>query len=166
MSPPRSPSGNPTSDVKCPRCYAANLPAARFCGRCGFFLEPPQRTDGVGAALGRHPDALDAPKGFVPVADAANLHFRRLPGWGGSASTGIETAAVELFNGGYALRSVVLRFRGRDGAGIDVFAVERSLAEWPRGETVRIELQSFDIPAPAESLEVALVSADFAPAGA
>jgi hypothetical protein len=72
--------------------------------------------------------------------------------------SGTETIAVLVFNGGHSLREVVLGVCGRDEQGAEAFTMRRELTDLPRGETARLEVASYDLPAPACNIGVTLVS--------
>jgi hypothetical protein len=146
---------------KCPRCRDENRPQARFCARCGLLLES---SAGVPLRPGRlsHPNPLPAPDGFQPCAEAENLHFRWESAWGGSMLAGTESISVVLFNGGYPLEAVELQVSGCDGSGRQVLVVEYPVEELPRGREVKVEVPSYELPAPVKELALSLVSAEFA----
>lgn len=146
----------------CPRCSTANPDAARYCRQCGLAL-----TAGPGGFLGAgrvgHSDPLEAPAGFQPLADAPDLFFQCESAWGGAVLLGTETLALKAFNAGYPLADVKLRVRGEDAGGGTVFAVEREIARWRRGKMITLEIASWELPAPAAKLVLALVTAEFGP---
>jgi hypothetical protein len=148
-------------EYTCPRCQSDNPSAARFCRLCGLALVP-----GPGGLLGAgavpHPEPLAAPAGYEPVAGAPDLHFHWEAAWGGKVLLGTETLAVEVFNGGYDLRDVVLTVRGTDDEGTTVFSINQDVARWPRGETVGLEVPSWELPAPARRIVVTVDAARFA----
>jgi hypothetical protein len=149
-------------EAPCPRCYTANPEAARYCRRCGLLLvEGPSGPLGPGRV--RHPQPLPTPDGFQPLADGADLLFRNQAAGGGTALSGTEGLTITIFNAGYPLTKVTVRIRGEDRAGGAVFAVERSIADLPRGKSADLEIASWELPEPAERVIVTLVSAEFGP---
>lgn len=148
----------------CPRCRSLNRPAARFCASCGLSLAPGS-AGALAAGRIRHPRPLPAPEQFEPCAEAVDLFFRWEAAWGGRVLLGTEGIGVVLFNGGHPLQQVVLKVRGRDEQGGGLFAVEQTVPELPRGEQVRIEIPSYELPAPVRAVSVALLSAEFGPEG-
>jgi hypothetical protein len=147
---------------KCPRCHAGNRPEARFCAHCGLSLAA--GLDGtLTAGRIRHPDPLAAPEGFAPCDHAANLYYRWESAWGGRTFLGTESIAVTLFNGGYPLQHAVFAVQGRDESGRQLFASDHTADELPRGQEVRIEVPSYELPAAPRELTVSLVAAEFGP---
>lgn len=144
----------------CPRCGSANTPAARYCARCGLSL-----TTAIGgtpeAGRIRHPNALPAPAGYEPFADAADLYWHWESAWGGKRLLGTESIGVLLFNAGYPLSNVTVQITGESQTGRRLFEVQQTAEELPRGEPVMVEVASYDIPSPPERLRVSLVSAEF-----
>ncbi len=133
---------------------------AHFCAQCGLMLEV--GAQGVrGAGRAPHRDALPAPEKYESIQQAANLHFRSEAAGGGAPLLGTEALMVTVFNGGYDLCEVVLRLRGQDAAGQELVAVEREINEWPRGESVELEIPSYELPDIVHALSVELVTAEF-----
>lgn len=151
---------NQTAQNQCPRCRDLSRPDARFCARCGLLLAG---TEGQALIPGRieHPAALQAGDGFLPCADATDLHFRWESAWGGSMLSGTESISLELFNGGYPLTAVDLEISGVDGAGRQVLCTRQTVEDLPRGRHVRIEIPSYELPAPVTQICVSLVTAEF-----
>ena len=147
----------------CPRCLAGNLRSARYCARCGLDLGPDVE-DAPRPGQIRHPNPLVANEGFKPCADAVDVYFQWHSAWGGSVPLGTEALAVVLFNAGYSLSGVEIEVRGEQPAGTRIFAVRHVLEALPRGETVRTEIPSYELPEPAETLTVSLLSAEYASA--
>lgn len=73
---------------------------------------------------------------------------------------GTEGIAVMVTSAGYALEEVVLEVKGLDGGGNELFAVQKSVEELPRGREVRVEVPSYDVPADPKELTVTLVSGE------
>lgn len=146
--------------MKCPRCSRRNPDVARFCRHCGLGLEV--GPDGVLGA-GRAPltDPLPGPQGFQPVRQAANLYFRWEAIGGGPPLLGTESLALLLFNGGYDLADVNLRVVGTGQTGRALCAIDRTVEEWPRGQHVRLEIPSYELPDRVQALYVELRSAAF-----
>ena len=144
----------------CPRCGTDNPEVARFCRQCGLVLI--RGADGLlGAGRLQHPEPLPVPDGYEPVQDAQDLYFHWEAAWGGEVLLGTETLALRMFNAGYPLAAVLLRVHGEDENGKVVFTAEKEIGSWPRGGEVTLEIASWEMPAPARKLVVALASADF-----
>jgi hypothetical protein len=144
----------------CPRCATTSPEAARYCRQCGLPLIADD--DGLrGAGRVPHPEPLSPPRDHWPIEHAQDLHFRWQAAGGGTPLLGTEALEVWVFNGGYDLVDVVLATRGEDAAGQTVFRVERELASWPRGETQRLEIPSWELADRVQGLRVALVRAAF-----
>jgi hypothetical protein len=111
----------------------------------------------------RHPEPLPAPEGFEPIRKAADLYHYSESAWGGRRLLGTENIGFRVFNAGYPLRDVTLSIRGEDDGGSQIFAVEHTVEELPRGEQVTLEVASYEIPAEPKRLTVTLVSAEFYP---
>jgi len=109
----------------------------------------------------RHPQPLAVPQGFTAVGRAADLYFRSESAWGGERLLSTESIGVVLFNAGYPLQEVVLEGRGADQNDKKLFTIEQTVLELPRGEQIKIEVASYELPAPVRALFVALVSAAF-----
>ena len=84
---------------------------------------------------------------------------------GGSVLLSTESLSLTLFNGGYALANVVLRLRGTDADGHEVYSIEQSVEALPRDDEVMMEIPSYELPAPAQSMVISLVSAEYGPEG-
>ncbi len=133
---------------------------AHFCAQCGLMLEV--GAQGVrGAGRAPHRDALPAPEGYESIREAVDLHYRCEAASGGSLLLGTEPLTVTAFNGGYDLCEVVLRVWVRNAAGQELVAVEREIQEWPRGESVELEIPSYELPDIVRALSVELVTAEF-----
>lgn len=147
-------------DLSCPRCRAENPSVARFCARCGLMLES---LDGGPLVAGRmrHPEPLPAPEGFEPCADAVDVYFRCESAWGGARLLGTEGVSATLFNGGYPLEDVVLMVRGTDDCDREVFVVEHTVNQLPRGRELAIEIPSYEFPGPVHAVRLSLVAAEF-----
>ena len=144
----------------CPRCKTANPEVARFCRHCGLtLLMGPDGPLGAGAV--RHPDPLPVPEGFEPLEGAPNLSSHCEAAWGGEVLSETEPLALCLFNGGYGLADVVLRIRGADESGHEVYSGEKEIELWPRGERVTVEIPSWELSVPAHAFTVTLASAQF-----
>ncbi len=100
--------------------------------------------------------------GFEPCRDAADLFFRWGAAWGGTLLLGTEGLGITLFNGGYPLCNVDFDVVGQNDAGREVFRVQTSLPELPRGVETMAEIPSYELPDEAASrLIVSLASAEF-----
>lgn len=133
---------------------------ASFCRHCGLMLAVgAQGVKGAGRAPQREP--LPAPAGYESIQDAVDLHYRCEAAGGGTPLLGTEALMVTVFNGGYDLCAVVLRVRGQDAAGQELVAIEREIDEWPRGESVELEIPSYELPDIVHALSVELANAEF-----
>lgn len=146
----------------CPRCDAGTSPEGKFCAQCGLSLIGIEGEPVAGQT--RHPNPLAVPDEYQLIDDAVDLYFRFESAWGGKRLSGTENIGVVLLNTGYPLREVTLRVRGHDEAGQELFSVEQTADELPRGEPAQIEIASYEIPADLRRLDVTLVSAAFSPA--
>jgi len=147
-----------SDERRCARCGASNVDVARYCARCGGSKSVDPQTCGRVS----HPAPLAAPPGFRRCEEAADLCYQVEASGGGSVLLGTEGFDVTIYNRGYPLASVVLKVHGLDAQGQSVFSVELSCDRLPRGETVTLELPSYEISEPASGLAVALVSAEYA----
>ncbi|MCG3125499.1 MAG: hypothetical protein CHACPFDD_00322 [Phycisphaerae bacterium] len=144
---------------RCPRCEASNVPAARFCARCGMTLSADAALLKAGQV--RDPTAAAAPSGYRAVGDAANLSYRLESAWGGQRVLGTENLGLVLRNDGYALCDVVLRLRLLDSRGAEMARLEHTVRELGRGVEVREEIPSYDLPDAVHEVELDLISAEF-----
>ena len=74
---------------------------------------------------------------------------------------GTEGVSATLFNGGYPLEDVVLMVRGTDDCDREVFVVEHTVDQLPRGRELAIEIPSYEFPGPVHAIRLSLVSAEF-----
>ena len=109
----------------------------------------------------RHPDPLSAPEDFRACEEVPDLYYRWEAAWGGTMLVGTETIAVIVFNGGYPLEEVVLKIRGLGVDGEEIFSIEETVDELPRGKKVTIEVPSYELPAPASDIAVTLLSGSY-----
>ncbi len=146
--------------LSCPRCRTLNPDVAHYCRQCGLRLEV---AGGAVAGAGRirHPNPLVSAEATAAVAGAAHLHYGRQPVGGGTPLLGTEPLELTVFNGGYDLANVVLRVRGDGEAGRSLFALMREIETLARGQAVRLEIPSYELPGPLHALHVELVSAEF-----
>ncbi len=148
--------------TNCPRCGELSPSRARYCRRCGLVLEV--GPDGVrGAGRVTHPEPLPAPEGYVAIDGATGLWALWQPVGGGRRLIGTEPLEVLAFNGGYDLADVALRIDGHDETGSAIISIVRELAQWARGQTVRMEVASWELPGPVDRLSVRLDRAAFGP---
>jgi hypothetical protein len=147
--------------LDCPRCRTANPEAARFCRQCGLALV--RGSDGALLGPGRvqHPQPLTAPAGFQALEGAADLYFRMKAAWGGQVLSSTEPLTITGFNAGYPLVAVKILVRGEGPDGATVFCTRHELERWPRGQTVTLEIPSWELPDEPHKLSLALDSADF-----
>jgi hypothetical protein len=110
-----------------------------------------------------HAKPLPPRAGFVPCLDACDLyvcwHHGNEP-----PALGLEAVTVDVFNAGYDLRSVRLRLVGLDDSGTTLCSVEQSIADLPRGATVRIEVPSYEMTSEIKRLIASLAQAEWATA--
>ena len=146
--------------TECPRCHAPNRDIARFCARCGLSLEMGVNGTQQAGRI-RHPRPAAAPAGYLPCHDAVNLYYRSESSLGGAVLINTEGVNVVVFNGGYPLRELVLKVRGEGKDGKELFTVEHTVEDLPQAKEVSLEIPSYELPAPMQSLQVSLVSAEF-----
>lgn len=145
----------------CPRCRQISRPDARYCYSCGLSLSP--GIDGTfSAGKIRHPHALQPAGQMTPVEAAVDLYYRWESALNGRPLIGTEGARVQLFNAGYGLQDglFVITAHGESG---ELCAVERSVTLLPHGATVSLELPSYELSEPLQSLTLRLLRAEFAP---
>lgn len=94
-----------------------------------------------------------------PVAAAMDLYFRVESAWGGTR-LGSESLSLSVFSGGHSLESVTVEISGIGDADGRAFRVRQEVERLPRGEMVRVEVPSYELPDDPRELSVALVSAD------
>ena len=146
--------------LDCPRCRTTTPEVARYCRHCGLPLEVGAK--GVlGAGRARHPQPLSPERDASPIEGAADLYFHWQAIGGGTPLLGTESLGLDVFNGGHNLAEVVLRVQGEDNTGKRLFAVEREIESWPRGQWARLEIASYELPDPVSTLLVDLVKAEF-----
>ncbi len=144
----------------CPACGRRNRGTARYCANCGATLVLSGVPNGTpGRTV--HPKPLPPPAGFVPCLDAGNLYVRWQHG-NEPPALGVEAVTVDVFNGGYDLRSVILRLVGLDDSGKSLCSVEQSIADLPRSATVRVEVPSYEVSSELKRLIVSLALAEWA----
>ncbi len=138
-----------------------NPEPARFCRRCGLALVYGPDGSLLGPGQIRHPQPLAPPAGFQAFANVPDLYFRTKSAWGGQALSTTEPLVVTAFNGGYALAAVRISVRGAGATGDAIFCLRHELQRWPRGQTVTVEIPSWELPDEAHELTLALDSAEF-----
>lgn len=146
--------------LECPRCRTLNPGLAKFCRQCGLRLV----VDGgrvLGAGVAPHPEPLKPGGESWPIAGGADLHFTWQVAGGGKALLGTEPLELNVFNGGHSLVEVALRIDGYNERGRPVLSVERELEKWIRGQSVTLEIASWELPGPVSALRVSLVRAEF-----
>ncbi len=144
--------------MRCPRCEHDNPPAASFCARCGLLLgaEDP-RPGRIG-----HPRPVAPPAGFEPVRGAADLYWRCESALGGRPLLGTEGLRIELFEAGYPLCDLRLHVRGVGAGGQVVLDGQVEVPRIGRGETVAVEVPSYELRDALERVELSLIEAGFA----
>jgi len=141
----------------CPQCGATGPAVARFCGQCGRPLETePGMTGRV-----RHSHPVGPPEGFRRCERAEDLYYRTESAWGGDRLLGTEGLSLVLWNAGYAMTEVSLEVEGLSTSGDSVFQVKHAVAALPRGQETTVEIPSYEITRPVESLRVTLESAAY-----
>lgn len=146
--------------IECPRCGTHSPTRAGFCRHCGLRLER-TATGLAGAGRVQHPDPLPPPQGTQPVDGAPDLFFRWEADSGGSPLLGTEPLRLIAFNAGYNLELVVLQIRGLGRDGAAVFTIAREIDLWNRGDTATLDIPSWELPDPVQTIRVALVQAGF-----
>lgn len=145
-------------ETTCSQCGATGTAVARFCGHCGRPLE----TDPATVGRVRHPRPAAPPAGYQRCEGAEDIYFRTESAWGGERLLGTEGLALVLWNAGYALADVSFEIEGINPSGDTVFRVQHALGTLPRGTETTVEIPSYEIARPAESLRVTLESAAYA----
>ena len=146
--------------VACPRCRRPLADVAKFCGHCGLSLAVVAGATPVAGQV-LHPEPLAVADGYQPWRQAANLHFLRESAFGGSRLIGTEPIRLQLLNAGYPLRTVRYEVRGATRDGREALRREYELERFDRGETVPLEIASWEFDEPVEDLSVRLLSAAF-----
>ncbi len=141
----------------CPQCGATGTGVARFCGQCGRPLE----SDPAMIGRVRHPHPAAPPEGFRRCERAEDLYFRTESAWGGERLLGTEGLSLVLWNAGFGLIEVTFEIEGLSKAGDSVFLVQHAVAALPRRHETAVEIPSYEITRPAESLRVTLESAAY-----
>lgn len=144
--------------MRCPRCRFENPPAASFCARCGLLLAAGDPRPG---RIG-HPQPVAAPDGFEPVCDAADLYWRCESALGGRPLIGTEGLRIELFEAGYSLRDLRLHITGFGAGAKTVLDQHVHVPRVGRGETVVVEVPSYELSDALERVELRLLGAEFA----
>jgi hypothetical protein len=148
-------------ELACPRCRAVNPDPARFCRRCGLALVEGPDGSLLGPGQIRHPQPLPAPAGFQPWQGVSDLYFHSKSAWGGQTLSASEPLIIDAFNAGYALVAIKIAICGTAPAGEEVFCIKREIERWPRGQTVTLEIPSWELPDEPHKLSLALDSAEF-----
>lgn len=145
----------------CPRCQQENTSVARFCARCGLWLEPGPGGGLLGAGQVPHPQPATVPQGMQLIQNAAELYYAWCSASGGRPLLGTEALCIRVFNAGYPLAEVELQLLALDQHGQSVCRVTRELRTWDTGETQELELASYELPRPVQDVRVELVQAAF-----
>ncbi|MBP9025112.1 MAG: hypothetical protein KBH81_03080 [Phycisphaerae bacterium] len=148
-------------ELACPRCRIANPEVARFCRRCGLALVRGPDGSLLGPGQIRHPQPLAAPPGFQCFDDTPDLFFSMKSAWGGQALSDTEPRIIVAFNAGYSLVDVIILIRGHGPAGEAAFCIPHAVERWGRGQTVTLEVPSWELPDEPHELTLALESAEF-----
>lgn len=142
----------------CEACGAALRQAARFCPNCG--RQAAGNSKAPEAPRGPvHPNPLSPPPGMSPVAAAMDVFYQFDSAWGGSR-LGSESLSLGVLSCGHALEAVVLEISGVGGSDQTPFRIRQEIERLPRGEKVRVEVPSYELPDEPRELSVTLVSAD------
>lgn len=107
-----------------------------------------------------HQRPLPCPEGMVACRGIGEVFYRQEPAWGGQKLLASETLAIELFAAGFSLTGVVIELSGVSGARRTPFTVRQEVASLPRGQMVRIEVASYELPDDPRELNVSVLSAD------
>lgn len=143
------------AEAVCEGCGAELRKAARYCPNCGREVGSPSQ-----AASGPvHRNPLRPPTDMCPITSTMDLYFRVESAWGGSR-LGSESLALSVMSCGHSLESAVLEISGIGGPDGRAFRVRQEVERLPRGEMVRVEVPSYELPDEPRELSVALVSAD------
>ena len=146
--------------LECAHCGTSNPDVASFCRNCGAGLETVTATAPVPGET-PHPDPVPPPKGYTRINWAANLYYGWEAAGGGEPLLGTEPIALTVFNGGYDLAQVALGVRGEDKTGRRLLTLQREIERWPRGQAVRLDIASYEMPDPVYALYVELLKAEF-----
>lgn len=146
--------------LTCPRCQTASPASANYCRQCGLRLD--RDGDAVReAGTLRHPHPLAPPPDAHAVEGAADLYYTWTALGGHRPLLGTEPLVVDVRNVGYSLANVVLVLRATDRSGRTVLETQRELLEWPRGQTIRLDVPSWELHDPLQDLHVTLQQAEF-----
>lgn len=142
----------------CEACGAALRQAARYCPNCGQQAagnsKSPQAPRGP-----VHPNPLRPPPEMSPVAAAMDVFYQFNSAWGGSR-LGSESLSLGVLSCGHSLEAVVLEISGVGGRDQAPFRIRQEIERLPRGDKVRVEVPSYELPDEPRELSVTLVSAD------
>lgn len=140
---------------RCPTCHRVVRELARYCARCGQSLGASAEGEWEGrAAL----PLLSPPSGFSLCDGACEVFYKWESVWGGRRLLSTETLAVLLFNAGETRADVSLKITAMDAGGRTLASFRPSVAELPRGETVRVEVPSYELPDEVHSFNVVLIT--------
>lgn len=125
---------------------------ARYCARCGRSLN--DRADDP--ATGHSMLLLSPPAGFSRCDGTPELYYQWESGWGGRRLLSTETHALMLFNAGATMNDVAMTISALDWNGKAIATIRSTVAVLPRGETIRVEVPSYELPDGIETLTVAM----------
>lgn len=138
---------------RCPKCHRIVRELARYCARCGQSLSGSADANSEGrAAL----PLLSPPLGFSVCDGACEVSYKWESNWGGRSLLSTETLAVLLFNAGETRADVFLKITAMDARGRTLATLRPTAALLPRGETVRVEVPSYELPDEIASFKVVL----------
>ncbi len=146
----------------CPRCNTSNRVVARYCRRCGLWLEPLAQGGSLPPGRWPHPAALPPPSGCAPIERSAQLWWRSESAFGGRTLLPTEGLRIALFNGGYTLEEVALEILGADQAGRQACRCTEQIERIEQGRLLTVELPSYEIQRPLRALRLRLLAARFA----
>lgn len=158
MSSEPSPATESTGTEVCGACGAALRQAARYCPSCGQQATGNPRASEVSRGP-VHPNPLRPPPEMSPVAEAMDVYYQFDSAWGGSR-LGSESLSLSVLSCGHSLEAVVLEISGVGGQSQATFRIRQEIERLPRGDKVRVEVPSYELPDGPRELSVALVSAD------
>jgi hypothetical protein len=145
---------------QCSRCRQTVPELARYCARCGQAVGDSAlpREGRVGDSTGRETNVapLAAPTGFSECSGSPGIFFKWEAGWGGTKLLATETQVVLLFNAGPTIDDAELLISAVDAGGRTTACIRPILPQLPRGEIVRVEVPSYEIPDETHILTVAL----------
>jgi hypothetical protein len=88
-----------------------------------------------------------------------DVYYQFDSAWGGSR-LGSESLSLSVLSCGHSLEAVLLEISGVGGQSQATFRIRQEIERLPRGDKVRVEVPSYELPDEPRKLSVTLVSAD------